>query len=181
MLKRILIAGLAAGLVTGGVLFVGISMASDSMMEGDHGGHVYGYASMILALSLIFFAIKRQRDIAQGGVIKFLPAFGMGLAISAVAAFIYALGWELTLATTGLDFAGPYTEAAIETAREKGMSGEELAAYEEKMRGFADMYANPAYRIPITMLELFPVGVIISLISALLLRNSGFLAHRPTV
>ena len=61
------------------------------------------------------------------------------------------------------------------------MSGEELAAYEAKMQGFADMYANPLYRIPITMLELFPVGVIVSLISALLLRNSRFLAHRPAV
>lgn len=181
MLKRILITGLAAGLITGGFLFVAIYMARDSMADGHEGGHIYGYASMLLALSLIFFAVKRQRDISQGGVIKFLPAFGMGLAISAVASLIYALGWELTLATTGLDFAGTYTEAAIEAARERGMTGEELAAYEERMQGFADMYRNPAYRIPITMTELLPVGAIVSLVSALLLRNSRFLPHRPTV
>ena len=181
MLKRILWPGIAAGLITGGVLFIGTLTAGDNMAEGGHGGALLGYASMLLALSLIFFAIKRQRDITQGGVIKFLPAFGMGLAISAVAALIYAIGWEISLATTGLDFGGAYTQAAIESAREKGMSGEELAAYEAKMQGFADMYANPLYRIPITMLELFPVGVIVSLISALLLRNSRFLANRPTV
>lgn len=181
MLKRILIAGVAAGLFTGGVLFVGIILSKDAMSEGHGGGYLLGYASMILALSLIFFAVKRQRDVAQGGVIKFLPAFGMGLAISLVASIIYALGWELTLATTGLDFAGTYTEAAIESARQKGMSGEDLAAYEAKLRGFADMYANPAYRIPMTMFELLPVGVIVSLISALLLRNSRFLAQDHTV
>ena len=181
MFTRIMIAGLAAGLFTGGVLFVGISMSRDAMAEGHEGGHLFGYVSMLLALSLIFFAVKRQRDIAQGGVIKFLPAFGMGLAISVVASIVYALGWELTLATTGLDFAGPYTEAAIASAREKGMSGADLAAYEARMRGFAEMYSNPAYRIPITMTELLPVGVIVSLVSALLLRNSRFLAYRPTV
>lgn len=180
MLKRILWAGLAAGLITGGVLFIGTLSAGDSMAEGGHGGALLGYASMIVALSLIFFAVKRQRDIAQGGVIKFLPAFGMGLAISAVAALIYAIGWEIALGVTGLDFAGPYTEAAIEAARERGMSGEELASYEDRMRGFAEMYANPAYRVPITMLELFPVGALIALVSALLLRNSRFMPRRQT-
>lgn len=182
MLKRILLAGLAAGLITGGFLFISISGAGDDVFE-DHSGNaaIYGYASMLLALSLIFVAVKRQRDITQGGVIKFLPAFGMGLAISAVASVVYALGWELTLATTGLDFIGPYTEAAIESAREGGMRGEELAAYIEEQQGFAAMYNNPVYRFPITMLELIPVGVLVSLVSAALLRNSNFLPHRPTV
>ncbi|WP_084421233.1 DUF4199 domain-containing protein [Henriciella litoralis] len=181
MLKRILLAGLAAGLITGGFLFISISGAGDNVFEGDHGNAaIYGYASMLLALSLIFVAVKRQRDVAQGGVIKFLPAFGMGLAISLVASIIYALGWELTLATTGLDFIGPYTEAAIQSARESGMSGDELAAFIENKRGFADMYNDPVYRFPITMLELLPVGVLVSLVSAALLRNSNFLAHRPT-
>ena len=179
MLKRILIAGLAAGLITGGFLFISISGAGDDVFEGDHGNAaLYGYASMLLALSLIFVAVKRQRDIAQGGVIKFLPAFGMGLAISAVASVVYALGWELTLATTGLDFIGPYTEAAIQSARESGMSGDELAAFIEEKQGFADMYNNPLFRIPMTMLELIPVGVLVSLVSAGLLRNSRFLPHR---
>ncbi|MEQ9315092.1 MAG: DUF4199 domain-containing protein [Henriciella sp.] len=181
MLKRILIAGVAAGLITGGFLFTAVAGAGEDFFDSGQSSHLYGYASMLLALSLIFVAVKRQRDLSQGGVIKFLPAFGMGLAISAVAAVVYSLGWELTLATTGLDFAGPYTENAIATARENGMSGEELAAYEENMRGFAEMYSNPLYRFPITMIEILPVGVLVSLVSAALLRNSNFLPHRPTV
>ena len=40
------------------------------------------------------------------------------------------------------------------------------------------MYANPLYRLPITFVEIFPIGVLISLISAVLLRNSRFLPAR---
>lgn len=178
MLKRILIAGLVAGLVTGGFMFTAVVSAGDNFLESGSSSHIYGYASMLVALSLIFFAIKRQRDIAQGGVIKFLPAFGMGLAISAIAGIIYALGWEITLAVTGLDFGTDYAQAGIEQAQADGMSGAELEAYAEKMRGFAEMYANPLFRIPITITEILPVGVLVSLVSALVLRNSKFLPAR---
>ena len=37
---------------------------------------------------------------------------------------------------------------------------------------------NPLVRVPITFIEMFPVGVIISLLSALLLRNSRFMPAR---
>jgi hypothetical protein len=43
---------------------------------------------------------------------------------------------------------------------------------------FARRYANPFFRMPITFLEMFPVGVIISLISAAVLRNSRVLPAR---
>jgi hypothetical protein len=40
------------------------------------------------------------------------------------------------------------------------------------------MYANPLYRLPITFVEMFPIGVLISAVSAALLRNSRFLPAR---
>jgi hypothetical protein len=40
------------------------------------------------------------------------------------------------------------------------------------------MYANPVFRLPITFVEMFPIGVLISLISAAVLRNSRFLPAR---
>jgi hypothetical protein len=45
-------------------------------------------------------------------------------------------------------------------------------------RAFAAMYANPAIRMGITFVEMFPIGIVISLISAALLRNSRFLPAR---
>ena len=111
----------------------------------------------------------------MGGV---LPALGMGLAISAIAGVIYALAWEVTLAVTGLDFGSSYSEASIAAAKAGGMTGAELDAYTAKMQDFAKMYANPVFRIPMTFTEIFPVGVLVSLVSALLLRNSRFMPTR---
>lgn len=179
MLKRIGWAGLIAGLISGGFLLIMMIAFQGVPMEDNQLGALLGYASMLIALSFIFIAIKRQRDIAQGGVIKFLPAFGMGLAISLVAALIYALAWEVTLVVTGLDFGTSYADASIRAAEEKGMSGADLEAYATRMRGFAEMYANPAFRIPMTVTEIFPVGALVSLVSALLLRNSRFLPAQP--
>ena len=178
MLKRIGWAGLIAGLISGGCLMVMMLAFRGVPLEDNNLGALFGYASMLVALSFIFVAVKRQRDIAQGGVIKFLPAFGMGLAISVIAGVIYALAWEVTLAVTGLDFGSSYSEASIRMAKEKGMAGAELDAYTAKMQDFAKMYANPVFRIPMTFTEIFPVGVLVSLVSALLLRNSRFFPAR---
>ena len=47
-----------------------------------------------------------------------------------------------------------------------------------EMAQFGEMYANPLIRMPITFIEIFPVGLVISLIAAALLRNSRFLPAR---
>ena len=36
-------------------------------------------------------------------------------------------------------------------------------------------YANPLFRIPMTFMEIFPVGFLVALVSALLLRNPKIL------
>jgi hypothetical protein len=46
------------------------------------------------------------------------------------------------------------------------------------MAEFREQYSNPFFRMPITFIEIFPVGILVSLISALLLRNSRFLPAR---
>ena len=137
-----------------------------------------GYTAMLVALSVIFLAIKRQRDVVNGGFIKFLPAFLMGLGISAVAGLIYVLAWEVSLSIRGMDFGAIYAEHLVEAARARGASEVEIAAERAKAEDFAKVYANPLFRMPITFTEILPVGLIVSLISALLLRNSRFMPAR---
>jgi hypothetical protein len=178
MLKRIAWAGLGGGLIAGVFLF-GVTMVLKDLSPAENKyGALFGYASMFLGFSLIFVAVKQQRDVAQGGVIRFLPALAMGLGITLIAGVIYVLAWEVTLATTGMDFAGTYGDAMIEAARAKGVSGEELAAVETRTRKFVDMYRNPLFRMPITLTEIVPPGLLVSLVSASLLSNSRFLPAR---
>jgi hypothetical protein len=176
MLKKILSYGTIAGLI------VGIELFSLTVLYKGHApppyGALVGYLTMLVALSAVFVAIKRHRDQELGGVIGFWPAFGLGLAISAVAGVLYVLAWEAALAVTHSDFAGEYARMLIEAKKAKGVSGDALAAFTAEMERFKLQYANPLYRLPMTFAEIFPVGIVVSLVSAGLLRNSRFLAAR---
>ena len=169
--------GVIAGLV------VGVSMIASFWATGGempHGwlGMAIGYATMLVAFSAVFVGIKHHRDVAGGGVIRFWPAFGMGLAISFIAALFYVAAWELVQATIVDDFAGSYGESLIAAQKAKGVDAAALAKLTAEMEAFKVQYANPMFRLPMTFAEIFPVGVLVSLISALVLPNPRVLPAR---
>ena len=173
MLKKMLSYGVVAGLIAGVPLScITVSMSGQTMMRY---GMAIGYLIMLIALSAVFVAIKRHRDADLGGVIKFWPAFGLGVGISFVAGVLYVLSWEAAVAITHLDFASNYSQAMIVQQQAKGISAEALAKLTAQMEEFKIQYANPLYRLPMTFAEIFPVGVLVSLVSAGLLHNSRFL------
>jgi hypothetical protein len=172
MIRKILIYGALAGVIVGVPLSVlTISMGSHS----PNYGMAIGYLTMLVGLSTIFVALKRHRDKDLGGVIGFWPALGMGLGISFVAGVIYVFAWETACAIAHLDFASAYAKIEIAQQKAAGVSGVALAKFEAQMEQFKRDYANPLYRLPMTFIEIFPVGVLVSLISAALLRNRRFL------
>jgi hypothetical protein len=111
-------------------------------------------------------------------VIKFLPALGVGLLVAAVAGVVYVAAWETFLAVSHYPFMENYTAAMIQNQREAGVSGAELDAFVAEMEGMKVMYANPLFRLPMTFIEIFPVGLLIALISAAILRNPKVLPAR---
>ncbi len=175
MSRIILTFGTAAGVIVAVPMCLLVANAEPGSAATSH---FTGYLIMLLALSLIFFGVKRLRDRELGGMIRFVPALLAGLGISAVASVIYVIGWEITLAVTDFAFVDSYSTAAVEAARAKGASAAEVEAVTAKMEEFRRQYANPFFRLPITFIEIFPVGVLVSLISAALLRNSRFLPAR---
>lgn len=177
MLKKILSYGAIAGLIAGGALSLVVVALGENAPHGGL-GMLAGYLIMLVALSLVFVAIKRHRDDALGGTIRFWPAFALGVGVSLVASVIYALAWEAALAVTGMDFAGSYANSIIEQQKAKGVSGEALAKLVADMERFKASYANPACRLPMTFTEIFPVGVLVSLLSAAILRNPRALPAR---
>lgn len=176
MLHKILVYGLVAGMI--------VAVPMNAMLVALDGqppmtwGMAIGYTTMLIALSTVFIAIKRHRDVELGGVIRFWPAFGLGIGISVVAGIVYVAAWELAQAATGMDFASDYIRALIEQERAKGASAAELAKFTAGMEQFRRDYANPLYRLPMTFSEIFPVGLLVSLVSAALLRNPRFMPAR---
>ena len=174
MLRKILAYGCIAGLVVGIPLFtLAVLMHGQPPLKY---GVALGYLTMLIAMSAVFVAIKRHRDDDLGGVIRFWPAFGLGLGISAVASLFYVVAWEAALAVTGADFAAEYIKATVAQMQAKGDTAEAVAKFTAEMEVFKRQYANPLFRVPMTLAEVFPVGVLVSLVSAALLRNSRFMA-----
>ena len=177
MFRKILLWGTVAGLIVGSILFgTTVAMAGHPPSMGI--GMAIGYTSMLIALSAIFVGVKRYRDEALGGVIRFWPAFAMGLGISFVAGVFYVLAWEGALAVTGMDYGAEYAGHLIEQRKAAGATAAELAKYIAEMERFKTQYANPLFRMPMTFTEIFPVGVLVSLVSALVLRNPRALPAR---
>ena len=139
------------------------------------------YFIMLVSLSMVFVGIRQYRDRALGGAIDFTPALGLGLAISGVAGIFYAAAWEVCQIFMKFDFADFYANAMIENVRAAGGSPEAVAAAAKRAEDFLQLYANPFFRVPMTFLEIFPVGVLVSLASAGLLRNSRFLPARSSL
>lgn len=174
-MKRII---LVYGLISGGIVIALITLSmifSDPLSTHVANLELLGYLVMVLALSLVFVGVKRYRDEELGGVISFWDALKVGVGIALVAGAVYVAGWETYLGVSGNDFMDAYAQSYIEQLQEEGASAQELQEAGETMEYYKQMYANPLSRMGITFLEIFPVGLLISLISAFLLRRSDFL------
>lgn len=173
MKKIILVYGLISGAIVIASMIFSLAVAGD----GNHIAALQwaGYLIMIVALTMIFVGIKRYRDQTLGGVIRFGTAFLLGLGISAVAGVVYVAVWEVNLAITDHAFIHEYAANVIDLKKEAGINGEALDAVVAEMDEMKENYAKPWFRLPMTFMEIFPVGLLISLISAAVLRNQKVL------
>lgn len=157
-----------------------VSVITLPYLMGAESGHLFGselmgYSVMLLGFSLVFFGIKRYRDQELGGVIRFGTGVAVGLGITLTASLIYVVVWELYLSLTEYAFIDIYTRSAIAGLEAEGLSGAELQAEIAGFEKMKESYGNPFFRLPITFLEIFPVGTLITLVSAAVLKNSKVL------
>jgi hypothetical protein len=98
--------------------------------------------------------------------------------ITLIASLMYAITWETYMqvrpgnAEAFIDY---YAQCHINKLKEKGVSAAGLDQEVRKMDDFKMMCRNPAIRFGMTLMEILPVGIIITLISAALLRKKEFL------
>ena len=175
MIRIALIYGAIAGAVAIVSLTLGLVLSNG---EGAAASMWFGYLVMLVALSMIFIGVKRYRDRDLGGVIKFGPAFMVGLAIAGAAGVMYVAGWEAYLSLTDYAFIEDYAAGTIEAKREAGVTGAALEKLIAEMDQMVKNYANPLFRLPLTFVEIFPVGLAVALVSAALLRNPKLLPAR---
>ena len=155
--------GIIGGLITGGMFFI---LHSDGEINFE-GGELTGYITMIVALSTIFFAVKQYRDKHLAGDIPFGKSFLIGLYVTLIASALYVLSWEAYFQTLGGDFVDQYLEYFKSDLAKQGKSEiqiqEEITDTESMMRLYKD---NLFVRMGFTFMEIFPVGLLISLLTA---------------
>lgn len=178
MRRIIIVYGAIAGFITITTIIIGLSDPIAKIV-GDQ-QMILGYLIMLVALSAIFVGTKKVRDQEFGGAISFGKAALTGLGISVMAGVVYVFVWEIYLAMTDYAFIDDYTESVISNRQASGANAAALQATIAEMEVMKEQYQNPLFRLPMTFLEIFPVGIFVSLLSAGILRNSKILPTRAS-
>ncbi|GJM29395.1 MAG: hypothetical protein DHS20C17_20300 [Cyclobacteriaceae bacterium] len=159
------------GLITGGVVAAMLVFTFSGSPKEYANSELIGYTIMIIAFSTIFFATRSYRDKQPGGNMSFGQAFRVGLGITLVASIIYVIAWMVISNTIAKDYMTEYYQQSVEQLKTSGLSEAELTEKIEEIERFTELYKNPIVKISITFLEIFPVGFIVSLVSALILKR----------
>jgi len=169
MKKNILIYGLLAGLIVSAMLVI---TCIRCYYEKDFSGSmIVGFTVMILAFAFIFIGIKNYRDQFNNGTVTFGKAFSIGLYITLIASTMYVVVWLISFYGFIPDYMDKYTEHVINNAKANGVSKADLAKQVAEMQDYKDMYSSPIGVVLLTYLEILPVGLIITLLSALVLKR----------
>lgn len=160
--------GIIAGLIsTLGFIITSIGPQEIDMAEGM----IYGFAAMLVAFSLIFFAIKNYRDKHNGGIITFGQAFKMGLYISLIASTVYVITWLITYYFFIPDFYEQYAQSYLDRMQAAGLPQATIEENMKQMTERNEFYKNPLMIIIITYTEIIWIGVVIALIAAGVLKR----------
>ncbi|HXF41150.1 MAG TPA: DUF4199 domain-containing protein [Blastocatellia bacterium] len=168
MKKTVLTFGLIGGAIMAAMMFATLPFVDKI---GFDKGEIVGYTTMILAFMLVFFGIRSYRENVSGGRITFSRAFTVGILITAVSCVCYVVAWEILYFKFMPDFVDKYASYAVEKVRASGASQQIIDAKLQEMKSFKAMYDNPFINAAITFVEPFPVGLIVTFISAAILRK----------
>jgi amino acid transporter len=141
----------------------------------------FGYTAIVLSFMLVFFGIKRYRDNVGHGQVSFVKAFQVGILITLVSCVFYVVTWQVLYFTVYHDFMDKYSAHMLAEAKSSGASEAELQKQTAEMAKFKEMYENPLINAAYTFLEPFPVGLVVTLVSAGVLRKKDVgRANSPT-
>jgi len=171
-MKRIVLKfGVIAGLILSGMVFTMTALLGDG--SDFEKGEAYGYLFSIAAFSMIFLGIRAYRDKELGGTINFNKGFRIGILITLIASVMYTISWMLYFNFIDDSFIEKYTSYYIEKLNASGKPQAEINAEIEKFNSNMENYKNPAVMSLFTFLEVFPIGLVISILCALLMKRGN--------
>jgi len=169
MKKIVIVCGSIGGLIVAAMM--AITMGIYYKSGNIENGMLVGYASMLIAFSLIFVGIKSYRDKHNAGAISFGKAFKVGILITLVASTFYVVAWLVDYYCFMPDFMEKYSASKVNELKAAGASAEKIASEAKEMAWFTENYKNPFFIVLFTYIEILPVGLLVTLIAALVFKR----------
>jgi Protein of unknown function (DUF4199) len=169
MRKTILTFGLISGAISSLMMIATVVFGN---RIGFDRGAVIGYTSIVLSFLMVFFGIRSYRDNIDNGQITFWKAFGVGISITLISCVCYVVTWEVIYYNFLPDFWDKYGAHLVEKRRASGASPAAVQAKLQEVERYKEMYKNPLLNAVLTFIEPFPIGFVITLISAAALRRN---------
>jgi hypothetical protein len=170
MKKTVLTFGIISGLISAVTMLATIPFMHKI---GTEKALIIGYTNIVLAGLLVFFGIRSYRENFSGGKLTFARGFAVGLLITLLSNSFYVATWEFINHKFMPDFAEKYAAQMVEHAKSSGASQQKIDQTVREAEEFQRNYHNPIYNIAMTFLEVFPVFLGITLLSAALLRRKS--------
>lgn len=177
MQKIIIRYGLISGVISSVLLLV-VTLIGKSIIEKQGGldkffdyGAYLGFTCIILSLTLVFIGIKSYRDQHNAGRITFGKAFQIGILVTIISCVCYALTWLVCYYNFFPTFMDDFSAYHLQKLKESGESAAEIAKQAAEMNHTKEMYQNPLYNFAITFMEPFPVGLLMTAVSAFVLKK----------
>ena len=171
MKKLVWTYGLIAGAILGSMFFVSAPFFEEGAKPED--GELFGYITMVIGLSTVFFAVRSLRLRMGSSGLSFKKAFLTGLYIVIIASVMYAVGWMIFFHTQGDGGTmEQYFDQQVTQVEQSDVTEEEKTRKIEEMQSFRELYMNnPLVMFGVTLMEIFPIGLLIALISATVWRK----------
>ena len=174
MLRNSLVFGIISGIIVSAFMATSMAIMScgSTDSDGGAGSMIIGFSGMAVAFSFIFVGIKNYRDKRNGGSITFGKAFLLGLLISIVASTLYVITWGVEFHYFMPEFIDKYSAMQVKQLYESGITGIALDKAIKSVESDSYNYKNSIFFfVSQTYMEILPVGIIITLISALILKR----------
>jgi hypothetical protein len=168
MKKTILVFGLISGALSSLMMLATVPFMDKIGLDK---GEFVGYTAIVLSFLLVFFGIRSYRDNVGNGQITFTKGFAVGICITLISCAFYVATWEVLYFTVMHDFMDKYSAYVVQKLQASGASAAAVQAQVQQLKKYKELYENPFFNVAMTFIEPFPVGLVITLISAAILRK----------
>jgi hypothetical protein len=175
MKKSILVNGMATGALLS-IMFVATNYFIEQKSNPSLASTI-GNILLMASLSMVFFAIRNVRDKVNKGYIGFNTAFRTALMVILIGTFCYTTTKSTYAFIVDKEYLNRAIDRTIEAETKNIMNSKDVSDLEKKKKiqeftsNMNDLRTPYAFVIT-SILEFFPMGLIISILCAALMKRS---------